>query len=189
MLVRDRRFGSDSPIRDYWLTRCEGFTVRAGRKRLGVVAEVDCGISSLHAETLVVRRRRRATLLLPAERIVEVVPAQELLVARRRPSRTRPAATAVARGSTITARATARAGRTTVVAGRTAAAFAAPRVATAAHTATVVAATVARRLRRDIGLLARWAAHQVVTWTKDIHERTDGRPVHYAVARFSRRTG
>src|SRR5207253_8604341 len=39
----DRTFPSDSPVCAYWLTRCEGFAVRSGRRELGVVESIAGG--------------------------------------------------------------------------------------------------------------------------------------------------
>ena len=36
----DRTFPSESPVCAYWLTRCEGFTVRSESRVLGVVESV-----------------------------------------------------------------------------------------------------------------------------------------------------
>jgi hypothetical protein len=187
MLARDRSFGSDSPIRDYWLTRCEGFTVRSGRRRLGVVSEVECGASAPRAEMLVVQRRRRRTLMLPATQVVAVVPSQDLLLARRRASRTRPAVTATGRGARLALRGVAAAGR----AARRGLAVATPVVlrflSLAATVAWYIVVTLARRLRHDGVLFARWVARELSARNRALQERTDGRPIHFAVARISRR--
>ena len=37
----DRTFPRESPVCAYWLTRCEGFTVRSESRVLGVVESVD----------------------------------------------------------------------------------------------------------------------------------------------------
>jgi hypothetical protein len=33
----DAAFARETPVYTYWLSRCEGFSVRAGRRALGVV--------------------------------------------------------------------------------------------------------------------------------------------------------
>jgi hypothetical protein len=199
MHSRDRSFGSDSPIRDYWLTRCEGFTVRSGARRLGVVQDVDCGRSSPLAETLVVRRRRRGTVLLPAASVYEVIPSQELLRARRPRSAAQRAAGTAGRGTRSTAGAAARGARTTAAATRRAASTATPVVVAFAALAGAVVRhlalsagrwlrqdgrQLARRLGRDAVLLARWAARALATWGRTTRKRLDRRRRHYAVARF-----
>jgi hypothetical protein len=78
-----RSFEAGSPVSRYWLARCEGFTVRRGRRVLGAVAEIGgrdpCGT----AEYLVVRRRRalrRTRTVVPTAQVTEVAPALRLLV-------------------------------------------------------------------------------------------------------------
>jgi hypothetical protein len=91
----DRTFPSDSPVCAYWLTRCEGFTVRRGRRALGVVESIAGGPQGL-AETLDVRSRYRQRLL-DAGQVTAVVPGRQLLVVEPAPARVRPAANSVAR--------------------------------------------------------------------------------------------
>ena len=86
----DRTFPSDSPVCAYWLTRCEGFTVRSGRRELGVVESVAGGPLGL-AETLHVHSRYRQRLL-DAGQVTAVVPGRRLLIVAPAPSRVRPVA-------------------------------------------------------------------------------------------------
>jgi hypothetical protein len=86
----DRTFPSDSPVCAYWLTRCEGFTVRSGRRELGVVESVAGGPLGL-AETLQVHSRYRQRLL-DAGQVTAVVPGRRLLIAAPAQARVRPLA-------------------------------------------------------------------------------------------------
>jgi hypothetical protein len=86
----DRTFPSDSPVCAYWLTRCEGFTVRSGRHELGVVESVAGGPLGL-AETLQVHSRYRQRVL-DAVQVTAVVPGRRLLIAEPARSRVRPVA-------------------------------------------------------------------------------------------------
>jgi len=94
----DRTFPRESPVCAYWLTRCEGFTVRSESRVLGVVESV-AGDGRLGlAETLLVRSRYRQRLL-HSEDVTAVVPAKQLLITARRPAapRARPVTAATAR--------------------------------------------------------------------------------------------
>jgi hypothetical protein len=82
MVVRDRSFPSGSPVCDYWLSRCEGFTVRAGSRTLGVVDRLAYA-SGGRVHTLVLRRRHRRARPLETRQVLAVVPARQLLLARR----------------------------------------------------------------------------------------------------------
>lgn len=82
MLALDRSFPRDSPVCDYWLTRCEGFTVRAGHRTLGVVETV-AHTGATRTETIVLRTRHRRRALATAD-VLAVVPARKILLARRR---------------------------------------------------------------------------------------------------------
>jgi hypothetical protein len=95
IIDRDRTFPSDSPVCAYWLTRCEGFTVRSGRRELGVVESVAGGPLGL-AETLQVHSRYRQRLL-DAGQVTAVVPGRRLLIAEPAPARVRPVAKSAAR--------------------------------------------------------------------------------------------
>lgn len=78
-------FGRGSNVLDYWLTKAEGFSVRSGGGRVGVVRAVV--VDPLHGKTtaLIVRtpllRRRRVVLagaieaVDPDERVLELEPA------------------------------------------------------------------------------------------------------------------
>jgi hypothetical protein len=132
----DRTFASDSPVCAYWLTRCEGFTVRSGRRQLGVVESVAGGPLGL-AETLHVHSRYRQRLL-DAGQVSAVVPGRRLLIVEPAPSRVRP----VARSATRTA-----ANSVVTVSALLVrlVAFVVPRVATGVR----VSAVTAARLTRD----------------------------------------
>ena len=78
-----RSFERTNPVSRYWLARCEGFTVRSGRRVLGAVAEVGGPDPFGAAEYLVVCRHprlRRDRTLVPAERVTEVIPARKTLI-------------------------------------------------------------------------------------------------------------
>ena len=83
MIAPDRSFPNGSPVCDYWLSRCEGFTVRAGHRTLGVVEAVAHEGHAGRAHRLVLRKRHRRTRPLPADQVLAVVPARRLLLARR----------------------------------------------------------------------------------------------------------
>jgi hypothetical protein len=82
MVVRDRSFPNGSPVCDYWLSRCEGFTVRAGSRNLGVVDRLAFATGG-RVHTLVLQRRHRRSRPLEAGQVLAVVPARQLLLARR----------------------------------------------------------------------------------------------------------
>jgi hypothetical protein len=86
VISEERLFEAGSGVGLYWLSRCQGFRVQAGRRRLGMVEEVVCGLPLAGAELLVVRTRRRRRLV-ELERVVAVVPALRLVLVERRPSR------------------------------------------------------------------------------------------------------
>jgi hypothetical protein len=132
----DRKFPSDSPVCAYWLTRCEGFAVRSGRRELGVVESVAGGPLGL-AETLQVHSRYRQRVL-DTGRVTAVVPGRRLLIIEPAPSRVRP----VAKSATRTA------ANSVVTVSELfvrLVAFLAPRVATGVR----VSAVTAGRLTRD----------------------------------------
>lgn len=86
MLAPDRSFPNGSPVCDYWLSRCEGFTVRAGHRTLGVVEAVEherSAGSAGRAGTIVLRRAHRRRRALDAGEVLAVVPARQMLLARR----------------------------------------------------------------------------------------------------------
>jgi hypothetical protein len=82
MLAPDRSFPNGSPVCDYWLSRCEGFTVRAGHRTLGVVETVAHGEDAGRADRIVLKKRHRHRAL-DAEEVIAVVPARKVLLARR----------------------------------------------------------------------------------------------------------
>jgi hypothetical protein len=88
MVVRDRSFSRGTPVCDYWLSRCEGFVVRAGGRTLGVVETVAASDTLGRAEELLVRRRRRGVVV-PAEQVLAVVPGRREVLARRKTGRLR----------------------------------------------------------------------------------------------------
>ncbi|HEY2542053.1 MAG TPA: hypothetical protein VGH92_03275 [Gaiellaceae bacterium] len=83
MIAPDRSFPNGSPVCDYWLSRCEGFVVRAGHRTLGVVETVGRQPGLGRADTIVLRRQRRRMRSIPAEDVLAVVPARKILLARR----------------------------------------------------------------------------------------------------------
>ena len=89
-MAQDRSFPNGSPVCEYWLSRCEGFTVRAGHRILGVVDEVEHYANGGHADQLVLRRPRRRHTTLTTGDVLAVVPARKLLLARRQ-ERAKPA--------------------------------------------------------------------------------------------------
>lgn len=82
MIAPDRSFPNGSAVCDYWLSRCEGFTVRAGHRTLGMVESISH--DAARAETLVLRRRHHRRHTLPIGDVLAVVPARKELLARRR---------------------------------------------------------------------------------------------------------
>lgn len=96
MIAPDRSFPNGSPVCDYWLTRCEGFVVRAGHRTLGVVETV--AHDGSRAESVVLRKGHRRRRALHADDVLAVVPARKVLIARRR----RHAAPAIRRATTVT---------------------------------------------------------------------------------------
>ena len=65
---------------DYWLHRCHGFTVEHGRRKLGTVTGLRFR-ASIEPEQLEVRTGLlgRRVLLIPVERVKEIVPEQKLI--------------------------------------------------------------------------------------------------------------
>jgi hypothetical protein len=131
MVVREEKlFAAGSPVAAYWLSRCEGFEVRAGRRSVGTVDAVVCTEPAGRAESLVVQGRRRPDAV-AAERVVGVVPARRLVLLAEPvgPDRTaalrvalaalsRAALLAVAAGARTALLAAAVGARTTLAAGR-----------------------------------------------------------------------
>jgi hypothetical protein len=83
MIAPDRSFPNGSPVCEYWLSRCEGFTVRAGHRILGVVENVGHYAGGGRADTLVLRKRHHRPRKLTTDDVLAVVPARKLLLARR----------------------------------------------------------------------------------------------------------
>ena len=83
VIAPDRSFPNGSPVCEYWLSRCEGFTVRAGHRVLGVVDTVEHFTRGGQADRLVLRKRRRRRRTLATDDVLAVVPARKLLLARR----------------------------------------------------------------------------------------------------------
>jgi hypothetical protein len=78
-------FSRDSPVLDYWLSRCDGFAVRSGHRGIGEVERVATHDFLGRAEVLRVRSALGQRLV-PADRIAAVVPSRRLLILDRRPS-------------------------------------------------------------------------------------------------------
>ena len=109
-----RSFDGSSTVTTYWLAHCEGFEVRAGRKR-GVVEAVALETLSDRAAYLIVRFTGRRRHMITPESVRAVVPAEELLLLHpleSRPSRLAPAARAVREHSARAAESGARASAT-----------------------------------------------------------------------------
>ncbi|HEY2073688.1 MAG TPA: hypothetical protein VGG88_08945 [Gaiellaceae bacterium] len=81
MIAPDRSFPNGSPVCDYWLARCEGFTVRAGHRTLGVVEKV--AHDGSHADAIRLRKRHRRGRTLSTVDVLAVVPARRVLLMRR----------------------------------------------------------------------------------------------------------
>lgn len=148
----DRAFPRESAVWAYWLTRCEGFTVRSGSRVLGVVESIGGSGTLGHAETLIVRSRYKQRVLDVAE-VTAVVPGRQLLISVREPapSRLRPAAATTTRTLSHAFAAVAALLARVV-------AYLAPRVAVAARTGGVAAGRLgiafARTIRREVLPLA-----------------------------------
>jgi hypothetical protein len=84
MIAPDRSFPNGSPVCEYWLSRCEGFTVRAGHRILGVVETVEHYAGGGRADKLVLRKPHRRRRALTTDEVLAVVPARKVLLARRR---------------------------------------------------------------------------------------------------------
>jgi hypothetical protein len=83
MIAPDRSFPNGSPVCEYWLSRCEGFTVRAGHRILGVVENVGHFAGGGRADTLVLHKSHRRARTLATDDVIAVVPARKVLLARR----------------------------------------------------------------------------------------------------------
>ena len=86
----ERVFARDSHVCVYWLAHCEGFAVRAGRRRLGVVESV-VSHEPFGGADLLLLRTHLGRRVLPLDRIDAAVPARRLLVAHRAERRHRVA--------------------------------------------------------------------------------------------------
>jgi hypothetical protein len=146
-----RSFDASSSVTTYWLARCEGFEVRAGRKR-GVVEAVALETLSDRAAYLIVRFTGRRRHMITPESVRAVVPAEELLLLHpleSRPSRLAPAARRVREQSARAAETGARASVT--------ATSAAARASTAAAATTWRGSTRASEAAwRELQRLDRW---------------------------------
>jgi hypothetical protein len=90
----DAVFRRDSPVLVYWLSRCDGFAVRRGRRAVGEVQGVATQDHLGRAEVLRVRSLSRQKLL-PADRVAAVVPSRRLLILEHEQTRLRRGARAV----------------------------------------------------------------------------------------------
>jgi hypothetical protein len=77
-----RRFGRPSPVRAYWLARCEGFELKCRDGSTGVVKQVVLDATSTEAQALVVRTGRvlHRSVVVTAEQVDAVAPFEEVLV-------------------------------------------------------------------------------------------------------------
>jgi hypothetical protein len=140
----DRAFPRESAVWAYWLTRCEGFTVRSGSRVLGVVESIGGSGTLGHAETLIVRSRYKQRVLDVAE-VTAVVPGRQLLISVREPAppRLRPAgATAVRTVAHVLALVATMLARLV--------AFLAPRIAAGAVAAGRLSVELAVAIRREV---------------------------------------
>ena len=80
--MTESRFEGEGPVGRYWLANCEGFVVTGGAHGVveGLIRDFDPHVTT----RLVVRTRMRRRRVLPASKVVEVVPAEQLLVVERR---------------------------------------------------------------------------------------------------------
>jgi hypothetical protein len=166
-LIPARSFDKESPVTAYWLTRCEGFRVRAGTRR-GRVEDVAIDPARGRAAYLVVRSGLRRREVVPTDLVHAVVPAEELIVVRRR-RRTarltpavRNAGAGAARATQVTAKASARATSVTAQASRRSVTA----LARASIRAELVALSGTRRgaatTRHETERLGRWLAPRAV---------------------------
>jgi hypothetical protein len=80
------QFEGDGPVARYWLANCKGFEVTGDER--GVVEELIRGGPDPHETArLVVRTKSRRRMVIPAEEITLVVPAEKVLVVERRRQR------------------------------------------------------------------------------------------------------
>jgi len=80
------QFDGDGPVARYWLANCKGFEVTGDEH--GVVEELIRGGADPHQTSrLVVRTKSRRRMVIPAEEITLVVPAEKVLVVERRRQR------------------------------------------------------------------------------------------------------
>jgi hypothetical protein len=161
MIAPDRSFPNGSPVCEYWLSRCEGFTVRSGHRILGVVDAVEHYASGGHADKLVLRKPRRRHSTLATGDVLAVVPARKLLLTRRQ-QHTKPAVDRT---------------RTAV---DTAARMIAAYAATAATAAWALTLWVARTLRREVPRLTQLAL-------AEIHDRNLHHGAEPSIGRAHRR--
>jgi len=77
-----RRFGRRSPVRTYWLARCEGFELKCRDGSTGVVQQVVLDAGNTEARALVVRTGRvlHRSVVVEAEQVDAVAPFEEVLV-------------------------------------------------------------------------------------------------------------
>jgi hypothetical protein len=157
VLAPDHSFPQGSPVCDYWLARCEGFTVRAGHRTLGVVERVTRN-GATQTESIVLRKRHGRRTLDTVD-VLAVVPARKVLLARRR-RHAEPAA-------------------------RGAASVVVPAVREAASTLWTLALWIAAQLRREVPRLTRLALAEI--HDRNVHHgaepgvgRAHRRPNEYA---------
>jgi hypothetical protein len=75
---QSRRFSASSPVTRYWLANCVGFSLTGGGH--GTVERVLSGDDPFVPSLLEVRTGRHRLRCVPTESVVEVVPAEQLLV-------------------------------------------------------------------------------------------------------------
>jgi hypothetical protein len=70
--------------RDYWLHRCEGFTVQRGQRELGKVTGLRFQASTEPEQLKVHTGRFGKRLLIPVEDVLEILPKQRRVIVQSR---------------------------------------------------------------------------------------------------------
>lgn len=77
-------FNSSAFDRDYWLSRCQDFHVLSPEGPIGVVQEIRYGSRQDRPDVLIVRSGLfgRRVLVIPVERVQEIIPREQRIVLR-----------------------------------------------------------------------------------------------------------
>jgi hypothetical protein len=78
VMGQSRRFSASSPVTRYWLANCVGFSLTGGGH--GIVERVLSDASPFEPSLLEVRTNRHRLRCVPASSVVEVIPAERVLV-------------------------------------------------------------------------------------------------------------